>query len=37
MNKIDPFLLFVLFVLLFVALMTGLLAWWGEQTLALFN
>jgi hypothetical protein len=37
MNKIDPFPLFVMFVLLFFALLTGLLIGLVEQTLAMFN
>jgi hypothetical protein len=37
MNKIDPFPLFVMFVLMFFALMTGLLVGLVEQTLVLFN
>jgi len=37
MNKIDPFALFVMFALLFFALMIGLLIGLVEQTLALFN
>jgi hypothetical protein len=37
MNKIDPFPLFVMFVLLFFALLAGLLVGLVEQTLALFN